>query len=189
MYRFILNSTSILLFIFWGSVSHAETKLVVNDQLSSLIQKVQYESKSNKDIVESLDKQLARASWKIQCWTKKFEVLEDNKICMMRKDDLIVMHFNDDYILSVGIKHQQNSITDIRIDNNSVIKVNEGLYRDATPVINQMKKGISLLAKHQTQDKSKNTERTISLIGFTDAFNDMELQYKQLAGNVSINKF
>ena len=188
MYRFLLNSTSILLLVFWGNISHAETKSVVNDQLSSLIQKVQYES-NNKEIVDSLDKQLARASWKIQCWTKKFEVLEDNKICMMRKDDLIVMHFNDDYILSVGIKHQQNSTTDIRIDNNSVIQANEGLYRDAIPVINQMKKGISLFSKHQVQDKSKSTERTISLIGFTDAFNDMELQYKQLVSNVSVNKF
>ncbi len=162
----------------------AQAASTIDDQLNHLIRKV--ESQSQKDQADRLNSQVARASWRIKCWVRVFE---DTKICVMQKNDLTVMRLNDTYSVSIGGKHQKNSMTQIRIDKGEVIEAREGLYRDAMPVIDQLKRGYNVFSRYKLQDKGSNVDRKVSLMGFTDAFNDMQLQYRKLESGSSAQNF
>lgn len=173
----------VLLILAGLNTSQAATN-PVDDQLNQLIQKV--ESQSNKDQIDRLNSQVARASWRIKCWVRVFE---DTKICVMQKNYLTIMRLNDTYSVSIGGKHQKNSMTKIRIDEGEVIGAREGLYRDAMPVIDQMKRGYHLFTRYTSQDKGTNVESKVSLMGFTEAFNDMQMQYRKINATQSAQSF
>ena len=82
----LILSVSTLGFI--GSV-HAAV-----DQLSSLITKVNNQSKSD-EISAGESRMLGRASWKIKCQYKAFD---DMKACVMSKGPISVLHLNNQYI-------------------------------------------------------------------------------------------
>jgi hypothetical protein len=175
MLKNISKICGVLLVLLGINTSHA-TPATIDDQLSSLIRNVEYQSNS-KEQVDRLNSQVARASWRLKCWVRVFE---DTKICVMQKNHLTVMRLNDSYSLSVGGKHQKNSMTSIRIDEGSIVQAREGLYRDALPVIEQMKRGYYIFSRYKGQEKDIDVENKVSLMGFTDAFNDMQLQYRKL---------
>ena len=98
----------------------------------------------------------------------------------MRKNHITVMRMNDNYSLSVGIKHEKNSITLLKVDNNSIWQAREGLYRDAQTIIDQFKRGFEVKTEFNAFNTAKPVVNEVSLIGFSDAFNDMQQQYSKL---------
>lgn len=90
------------------------------------------------------------------------------------------MRMNDSYSLSVGINHARNSITLLKVDNNSVLQAREGLYRDAQAIIDQFKRGFEVKTEFNVSHNAKPVVNEVSLIGFSDAFNDMQQQYSKL---------
>lgn len=163
----LILSVSTLGFI--GSV-HAAV-----DQLSSLITKVNNQSKSD-EISAGESRLLGRASWKIKCQYKAFD---DMKACVMSKGPISVLHLNNQYIVNIGEKHEKNSQAYIRIDQGDTLQEREGFFRNGSSLIGQMKRGNFAFTRFK-QSKNQQIEHKISLNGFTDAFNDMEAQFAKL---------
>lgn len=174
---------------FCGAVlvfSMAGTTGAAEDSLNQLIQKIEYKSQTQtnegKRAPERLDQLetqlLGRASWDIQCWMK---VYDEAKICVMQKNHITVVRFNDRYSVNIGEKHLKDSLTELRIDQRDPITTREGLYREGEQVIDQMKKGYNIYTRHHERDQKKPVEHKISLIGFTSAFVDMEDRFKKLS--------
>ncbi|WP_162898207.1 hypothetical protein [Acinetobacter sp. WCHAc010034] len=176
----MLNNTSIFFWAVLGltlsSAVGAASISVKNDRLGYLIQRVDYQ-RIDDSIEKSENQLLGRASWNIQCWVKAGE---DTKICTMRKNHITVMRMNDHYSLSVGMKPAKNSITVLTVDDNSALQAREGLYRDAQPIIDQFKRGAQVKTEFKASNTAKTVMNEISLVGFTDAFNDMQQQYSRL---------
>lgn len=175
----MINNT----FIFFGvvlglAVSSAVSAASISlksDPLGYLIQHVDYQ---RDDTMEKLENRLiGRASWNIQCWVKESE---DTKICTMRKNNITVMRMNNHYSLSVGLKIAKNSSTVLKVDDNNALQAREGLYRDAQPIIDQFKRGIGVKTEFKPSYAIKVVASETSLVGFTDAFNDMQQQYGRL---------
>lgn len=145
-----------------------------DDQLSQLIRKVQQSSSMQEQDDRSSQ---ARATWQVKCWVRVFE---DTKICVIQKEHLTIMRINNNYSVNVGSKHLNGSFSSLRIDDNKVIKAKEGLYRNGMPIIEQMKRGYYLFSRYQIQDKGTTLENKVSLMGFTDAYNDMQIRYRKL---------
>lgn len=162
--------------IFLGINAAQASVSTIDDQLTDLISRVEYPARS-KEEVDRLNSQVARASWRIKCWVRVFE---DTKVCVMQKSHLTVMRLEDSYSVSIGTQHQKNSSTTIRIDQGQLIQAREGLYREALPVIEQMKRGYYLFSCYKMSEKGNLIENKISLLGFTEAFNDMQQQYRKL---------
>ncbi|GAA5185432.1 hypothetical protein GCM10023345_18710 [Acinetobacter kookii] len=176
----MLNNTYILFGAVLGltiaNAAGAATISMKNDRLGYLIQQVDYQH-INDSLEKSENRLLGRASWDIQCWVKSSE---NTKICTMRKNHITVMRMNDSYSLSVGINHAKNSITLLKVDNNSVLQAREGLYRDAQAIIDQFKRGFEVKTEFNVSHNAKPVVNEVSLIGFSDAFNDMQQQYSKL---------
>lgn len=176
----MLNNTSIFVGAVLGlalsSTVGAAAVSVKNDRLGYLIQRVDYQ-RIDASIEKSENQLLGRASWNIQCWVKTGE---DTKICTMRKNHITVMRMNDHYSLSVGMKPEKNSVTVLKVDDNSPLQAREGLYRDAQPIIDQFKRGSEVKTEFKATNTAKTVMNQISLVGFTDAFNDMQQQYSRL---------
>ena len=175
----MINNT----FIFFGVVLGLTVSSTVgaaaislkSDPLGYLIQHVDYQ---REEPVEKLENRLiGRASWHIQCWVKESE---DTKICTMRKNHITVMRMNNHYSLSVGLKIAKNSTTLLKVDDNHALQAREGLYRDAQPIIDQFKRGIDVKTEFKPPYAVKVVTSETSLVGFTDAFNDMQQQYGRL---------
>ena len=171
-------------YIFFGAIlglmiantAGAATISMKNDRLGYLIQRVDYQ-RINDSLEKSENQLLGRASWNIQCWVKSSE---NTKICTMRNNHITVMRMNDYYSLSVGTKHAKNSIALLKVDNNSVLQAREGLYRDAQAIIDQFKHGFEVKTEFNVPNTTKPVVNEVSLIGFSDAFNDMQQQYSKL---------
>jgi len=97
-----------------------------------------------------------------------------------RRRHITVMRMNDHYSLSVGMKPEKNSVTVLKVDDNSPLQAREGLYRDAQPIIDQFKRGSEVKTEFKATNTAKPVMNQISLVGFTDAFNDMQQQYSKL---------
>lgn len=164
-----------------AGVAHAQ-----DDKISQLIQRVEYQKKNDTKNLDQLeDKMLGRASWSIEC---RYQVFDDVKACMMQKGAITVMHLNNSYVVSVGERVQVDSQVAIYVDKNSIQKADDGLFRDASRLIDQFKKGTYAFIRYQSEGNSRNTEAKISLLGFTDAFNDMEKRFKQLNSTSSSSR-
>lgn len=156
-----------------ASVAHAQA-----DKISELIQRVEYQNKNESKKLDQLEnKMLGRATWTIEC---RYQVFDDVKACMMQKGDITVMHLNNRYVINVGERVRTDSQVSMYIDKNSIQRADDGLFRDANRLIDQFKKGSYAFIRYQKEDSSRNTEAKISLLGFTDAFNDMENRFKKL---------
>lgn len=175
----MINNTFIFFWVVLGlAVSSAVSAASISlksDPLGYLIQHVDYQ---RDDTMEKLENRLiGRASWNIQCWIKESE---DTKICTMRKNNITVMRMNNHYSLSVGLKIAKNSSTVLKVDDNNALQAREGLYRDAQPIIDQFKRGIGVKTEFKPSYAIKVVASETSLVGFTDAFNDMQQQYGRL---------
>lgn len=155
------------------SIAHAQ-----DDKISQLIQRVEYQkTKDNKTLDQLEDKMLGRASWNIEC---RYQVFDDVKACMMQKGAITVMHLNNSYVVNVGERVQSGTQVSIYVDKNTIQRADDGLFRDSSRLIEQFKKGSHAFIRYQAEGNSRNTEAKISLLGFTDAFNDMEKRFKLL---------
>lgn len=153
-----------------------------DDQLSSLITRVNTQTK-NSDVISPLEnKLLGRASWKIKCQYKAFD---DMKACVMSKGPISILHMNSQYIVNIGDKHEKNTMAFIRVDQGDSLQDREGLFRNGTNIVGQLKRGNYAYTRFQ-QNKGQAIENKISLVGFTDAFNDMEAQFAKLADDKNI---
>lgn len=170
-------------------LSQAMANDVTNDQLSQLIQRVEHSkasvtidtakssAKATDVTLAQLEKNvLGRASWKIQC---RVNVFEDSKVCIMKKGDIIVMRLNNEYSVSIGESHQNNAMVEARVDKQSTLQAREGLYRDASRLIDQMKRGSYIFTRYKKSSEKDYIESKTSLVGFTSAFQDLQLQFNQ----------
>lgn len=152
-----------------------------DDQLSSLITRVNTQAK-NSDVISPMEnKLLGRASWKIKCQYKAFD---DMKACVMSKGPISILHMNNQYIVNIGDKHEKNTMAFIRVDQGDSLQEREGLFRNGTNIIGQLKRGNYAYTRFQ-RNKGQAIENKISLIGFTDAFNDMDAQFARLGEDKS----
>ena len=185
MFKIIFNFCGVGLLLAGLGVSQAMAASVSNDQLSQLIQRVELSKKTSGTEAakqttrtpEQTEKNLlGRASWNIQC---RVNVFEDSKVCIMKKNHIIVMRLNNDYSVSIGDNHQTNTLADARVDSQDVIQAREGLYRNADNLIDQMKKGSYLFTRYKRNGDKDYTEAKTSLVGFTAAFQDLQTQFTQ----------
>ena len=149
------------------------------DQISSLILKVNAKSNRNAEIDLIENKLLGRASWKIKC---QYKVFEDTKACVMNKGPISILHVNQQYIVNIGEKHLKDNPAFVYVDNNEILQEREGLFRNGSELINQFKRGNFAFTRFQN-NKKQLIENKISLDGFTDAFNDMEVQFSKLGND------
>lgn len=154
------------------------TTYAAEDRLSSLILRVNAQS-NNDEISLVENKLLGRASWKIKCQYKTFE---DMKACVMSKGAISVLHINNQYIVNIGQKHQKDTMTFIRVDQGESLQAREGLFRNGNDLIDLLKRGNYAYTRFQ-QNKTQYIEDKTSLLGFTDAFNDMEAQFSKLSND------
>jgi invasion protein IalB len=175
MFNNFFKICGIFLILLGINSAHAGVS-TIDDQLTALISRVEHPIQ-RKEQADRLNSQVARASWRIKCWVRVFE---DTKVCVIQKNQLTVIRLEDSYSVSIGSQHQKNSMTTIRIDQADALQAREGLYREALPVIEQMKRGYYLFSRYKMSDQGNLIETKISLMGFTDAFNDMQLQYRRL---------
>lgn len=165
------------------SIAHAQ-----DDRILQLIQRVEYQKKKdNKNLDQLEDKMLGRASWKIEC---RYQLFDDIKACMMQKGEITVMRLNNSYVVNVGEQVVPDSQVAIYVDKNAIQKADDGLFRHANRLLEQFKRGNYALIKYQMIGNQNHSEAKISLLGFTDAFNDMEKRFKQLnSSNTTARQF
>lgn len=168
---------SLSVFIIVAILSIFESIVWADDRLSSLIMRVNNQSKPDVHISNLENHLLGRLSWQIKCHHKK---LDDATACMMTKGKITVLRINNQYSVSVGDKVLKNSAASIEVDNSKIYSANDGLYRNANDLISEFQKGNEAIIKYKKQDK-KNGEIKLPLIGFSAAFNDMEGQFKELS--------
>lgn len=149
------------------------------DQLSTLILKVNAKSSSNAEIDLMENKLIERASWKIKC---QYKVFEDMKACIMSKGPISILHVNHQYIVNIGEKQLKNNPVFIHIDNKEILQEREGLFRNSSELIKQFKRGNYAFTRFYN-NKKQLIENKVSLDGFTDAFNDMEVQFSKLGND------
>lgn len=146
------------------------------DQLADLIERVQ--SQKGEEKVAQLENQmLGRASWEISCWIKVFD---DTKICTMQRGDIIVMRLNNIYSVSIGENHTKNTFTSVRVDDNKTEEAREGLFRNASSLIQQLKQGKNVYTRYKQGSSGKELDAKVSLVGFTAAYTDMQNQFERL---------
>ena len=90
------------------------------------------------------------------------------------------MHLNDNYFVNIGNKVVKNSVVYVHVDKNNILQDRDGLFRNGNLLIKQFKRGNNIFIRYNAKNKIQEIERKISLLGFSDAFNDMENQYSRL---------
>ena len=153
MLKNIFTSTAVI-FALLGSVSvGAASFSSKEDQLASLIERVQSQ-KGDEKVTRLENQMLGRASWEISCWIKVFD---DTKICTMQRGDIIVMRLNNTYSVSIGENHTKNSLTSVRVDQNKTEQAREGLFRNASALIQQFKHGQNVYTRSLYTTKIDNS--------------------------------
>lgn len=116
-------------------------------------------------------------TWIINCEKKKFDHM---KICYLKEGDLWVFLTNGRYSVSVGSDHYPRSKGGLRIDNSSAIYGYEGELPKPLSIIERLKKGKVAYTRYQEWPYEYNTDGEVTLKGFTENFNKMLKQYKDL---------
>ncbi len=116
-------------------------------------------------------------NWLINCNKKKFD---NTKICYLKEGDLWVFLINGRYSVSVGSDHYPRSKGGLRIDNSSAIYGYEGELPKPLSIIERLKKGKVAYTRYQEWPYEYNTDGEVTLKGFTENFNKMLKQYKDL---------
>ena len=172
--NFVLKYFGVLLFSYCCTATFAAT--MQKDSLHDLIE--QFTSPQTADVNTGINRAMVgRASWHIQC---EFQAQDKTKVCFMQKHHITVMRLNDDYSINIGSNHLKNSISSLRVDQNNVVQAREGLYRDAGSIIEQFRTGSVVKTRFQSDINHATQYHEQSLLGFADAFEDMQVQYQSL---------
>lgn len=175
--NFVLKYFGVLLFSYCCTATFAAT--IQKDSLNDLIE--QFTSLQTPDVNTGINRiMVGRASWHIQC---EFQVQDKTKVCLMQKHHITVMRLNDDYSINIGANHLKNSISALRVDQNNVVQAREGLYRDAGSIIEQFRTGIVVKTRFQSENYAAQYHE-LSLLGFADVFEDMQVQYQSLHDSI-----
>ncbi len=150
------------------------------DRLSTLILKINTKLSNNGEIDLLENKLIGRASWRIKC---QYKVFEDIKACVMSKGPISILNVNNKYVVNVGENHLKDNPAFIHIDNKDILQEREGLF-NGSELIKQLKRGNYAYTRFQN-NKKQLIENKIPLVGFTDAFNDMEAQFLNLSNDKS----
>ena len=153
------------------------------DRLSTLILKINTKLSNNGEIDLLENKLIGRASWRIKC---QYKVFEDIKACVMSKGPISILNINNKYVVNVGENHLKDNPAFIHIDNKDILQEREGLFRNGSELIKQLKRGNYAYTRFQN-NKKQLIENKIPLVGFTDAFNDMEAQFLNLSNDKNHN--
>lgn len=116
-------------------------------------------------------------SWRINCTKKKFDNM---KICYMKQGDLWVFLINGSYSVSVGTDHYPRTTAGLRIDSSPAIYGYEGDLPKPLSIIERLKKGKVAYTRYQKWPYQYNKDGEVSLLEFTEQFNEMLKQYKNL---------
>jgi len=116
-------------------------------------------------------------NWNVHCHKKKFD---HAKVCSMYSGDLWVFLINGKYSVEVGDDHYPRTKAGLRIDNGSAIYGYEGEIPNPINVIEKLKKGKTAYTRYQEWPYTYNTDGEVNLSGFTENFNKMLKQYKEL---------
>ena len=175
--NFVLKYFGVLLFSYCCTATFAAT--MQKDSLHDLIE--QFTSPQTTDVNIGIHRAMVgRASWHIQC---EFQAQDKTKVCLMQKHHITVMRLNDDYSIYVSANHLKNSISALRVDQNNVVQAREGLYRDAGRIIEQFRTGLVVKTRFQSENHAAQYHE-LSLLGFADAFEDMQVQYQSLNDSI-----
>lgn len=117
------------------------------------------------------------SSWRISCKKKKFDHM---KICHISQGDLWVFLINGKYSVDVGSNHYPRTKGGLRIDNGSAIYGYEGDMPNPLGIIEKLKKGKVAYTRYQEWPYQYDKDGEVSLTGFTEQFNEMLKQYKNL---------
>ena len=90
------------------------------------------------------------------------------------------------YIVNIGEKNLKDNPAYVYVDNNEILQEREGLFRNGDELIKQFKRGNYAFTRFQN-NKKQLVENKISLNGFTDAFNDMEVQFSNLGNERNLS--
>lgn len=117
--------------------------------------------------------------WRYTCKRDRFD---NSKSCYMSNKDIGILLLNGKYVVSVGRDHYPDSKASLKIDNNSTLTANKGMFiSNANFIIDQMKKGEIAYTRYvEWPYQYKNNDNESKLHGFTKKFNEMLESYKQL---------
>jgi len=155
----------------------SENSNVSNDRLSVLVKTVQggYEAPALPNSVStSIDKY---NSWGISC---KKDVFDDSKYCVLFKDDLYISILNGRYSILIGTSHYPRSGSALKIDKNQTINGYEGVIKNPTVAIEQLKKGRIAYTRFMKWPYEHNRDGEIDLSDFNESIKEMKRQYDAL---------
>ncbi|TCB73759.1 hypothetical protein [Acinetobacter sp. ANC 4173] len=115
--------------------------------------------------------------WWVTCYKKPFD---NKKVCSMHSGDLSVFLINGKYSVDVGNDHYPNTKAGLRIDNGSAIYGYEGEIPNPLNVIEKLKKGKTAYTRYQEWPYTYDVDNEIDLSRFSEHFNKMLKQYKEL---------
>ena len=98
----------------------------------------------------------------------------------MHSGDLSVFLINGKYSVDVGNDHYPRTKAGLRIDNGSAIYGYEGEIPNPMSVIEKLKKGKTAYTRYQEWPYTYNIDGEVNLSEFTENFNKMLKQYKEL---------
>ncbi|WP_174492711.1 hypothetical protein [Acinetobacter sp. Marseille-Q1623] len=135
--------------------------------------------KKNKSIYDIDLDAIRYPEWTYSCKRDRFD---NSKSCYMSNKDVGILLLNGRYMVSVGRDHYPNSKASLKIDNNSTLTANKGMFiSNANFIIDQMKKGEVVYTRYvEWPYQYKNSDNESKLHGFTKKFNEMLESYKQL---------
>ena len=163
---------TILLSSLFISSAYADT--VNQDGLVKLIAAIQ---KNDIDSHKPDMNMVNRLSWKINCWDN---VNGNNKICILNKENVSVVRVDDTYNLVIGSNQNKSKNTALNIDNKYKEIAKEGIYRNANALIDNMKTGYTLEISYEDKSLNKEVKKSISLLGFTSALNDLDANFEKV---------
>ena len=174
--KFLWAGVTILSLILSHSVFAANKSYYSDDRLADLIRVVEY-SKNHEEISQLENRIVARSSWNVRCWIKVFD---QAKICTLQKDNITVIRLNHDYSVVIGNQPSKSPKTALRVDQHPVIYTQDGSFRNALQLIEQFKRGYYVYTRFQQTHQFEDIDQQVSLMGFQDAFRQMEKQFAQL---------
>lgn len=120
-------------------------------------------------------------NWSIQC---KLDKMDDTHWCSLDRGDLRVGIWKDGTpFVSVGSSHYPNSMIAVRVDKNKPISASEktGFTKaQSAEIIEQLKKGSSILTRYQEWPYQRNKDTSIDLFGFPQAWEILQKIYSSV---------
>ncbi|EPW3466519.1 hypothetical protein ACWJ7M_003525 [Acinetobacter baumannii] len=102
------------------------------------------------------------------------------KICSIHNKNIMVAIINGEQKIYIGSNHYPGKKTAVKIDNGITYYGKEGYFNNSKVIIDEMKKGNIIYTRYVKWPYEYNVDSEISLIGFTNALNNLRQRYCEI---------